>query len=352
MIGFDYGVKPSVMIVGDIQYPNLIHEGKPKAMGYGRLPHFGLLPNPLFAALIFENEEKGKECFKHFKAWADSSKDGDAVSLSFIERNEGGYVVCVYEEINRLINRRLPEYLRSEVSPLITTATSFPLTVEKPSDFFLVFKEEAKETPFLFGGAGRTGKLFPDLVIQKMEVQFYKEDEIPENTPESAYLNIKSAKEGQWKFERKQPGEEAEAIGGRRRRRLKMFHPITIEKIEYLPNYQETRDKLRAEEFADWQILQGLCNIAVSYRMCGKPYYEELTEETAQMDILKYLLNDFEEPKTPMPPESYISVEAIRKQIIADMIALLRNTGSEPKYKSKKALLKSLQRKGFLGENG
>ena len=37
MIGFDIGIKPNYTIIGDIEYPQLIHEGKVLAIGYGKV---------------------------------------------------------------------------------------------------------------------------------------------------------------------------------------------------------------------------------------------------------------------------------------------------------------------------
>ena len=137
MLGFDYSIKPNTMVLGDVEYPKLIHESKPVGMGYGILPHYGLLIEPPFTCLIFENKEKGNECFKHFKDWSESSNDGDAVALSFIEKNDGGYTVCVYPEYSRLTDRCLPKYLQSEVSSIVFVHISFPLSVERISQHYL-----------------------------------------------------------------------------------------------------------------------------------------------------------------------------------------------------------------------
>jgi len=348
MIGFDYGIKPHFMVIGDIEYPNLIHESKPLAMGYGKIPYFGLLIEPPFACLIFENEQKGRECFQHFKNWAEGSKDGEAVSLSFIETNDGGYVVCVYPEFNRLIDRCIPKYLQAEVNPLVMAPISFPLTVEKISEHYLFFKQQTRERPFVFCGASKTGELFLNVAIQKRQVQLYKENEIPKNSPESAYLIIKSTKKSQRKFERKLPLESPEEIRKKRWKRLKTFLPITIEKLKYQPNFQASRNLLVSEGFADWQILQAACNIVVSFRMCKKPYFTGLDQKSAQASILKYLLNTFEEPKNLLPPNKYFSIEIIRKQIIGDTIELLKHVGSKPKDDSREVLLSNLKKRGFL----
>jgi len=58
-------------------------------------------------------------------------------ALSFIEKNDGDYTVCVYPEYSRLTDRCLPKYLQSEVSSIVFVHISFPLSVERISQHYL-----------------------------------------------------------------------------------------------------------------------------------------------------------------------------------------------------------------------
>ncbi len=349
MIGFDYGLKPGLMVIGDLEYPKLIHEAKPLAMGYGKLPYFGLRVDPLFACIMFENEDKGKECFKHFMNWAEGSNDGDAVSLSFIETKTGGYTVCVYPEAKLLVDRCVPKYLQDEVSQLIMAATSFPLTVDKISSYYLFFKAESKGKPFVFCGASRTGKLFLESAIIKRTVSFFDENVIPEHSPESAYTHMDSIKKGKDYHNKKSPPKEPpESAYKRRRKRLRTFLPITIEKLNYLNQFETSKALLMSKGFASWQVFQAACNIVVSKRMCNKPHFEGLEKKSAQADILKFLLNTFEKPNDDFPPEETFSEKILQAQIIADSSELLRYYDVKPIKGSVDALLKMLRRKGLL----
>jgi len=142
MIGFDYGIKPNILVMSDVEFPNLIHEGKVRAVAYGRLPYYELLNEPMFVSLVFEDDEKGEECFKHFKEWINNSNNSEAVSLSFIELNNGGYTVCVYPDYALLIDRCIPHELQKKVHPIIFTPISFPITVERVSQQFIDFQSE------------------------------------------------------------------------------------------------------------------------------------------------------------------------------------------------------------------
>jgi hypothetical protein len=353
LIGFDYGVKPQFLVIGDIEYTNLIHEAKPVAMGYGKLPYFGLYHEPPFACIVFENEDKGRECFQHFKKWAEGSKDGDAVSLSFIETTKGGYRVCVYPEYTLLVDRCVPKYLQPEVSQSIVASISFPLTVDKISPHYLFFKAEAKDKPFIFCGASRTGKLFLESAIVKQKVNFFNESEIPEHAPESAYSRLNSAENKESIRDKKElPKEAPEVVYKRRLDKLKTFLPITYEKLNYSIKFQSSKAVLLSEGFAAWQILQAACNIVVSMRICGKPHFDGLEEKVAAAEILEFLLNDFETPDDDFYQESFFSEKSLREQIVADSNELLRSYDIETIDGSIDVLLGTLLKEGLLNPNG
>jgi len=352
LIGFDYGVKPHFLALGDVEYTNLIHEAKPLAMGYGKFPHFGLLHDPPFACIVFENEDKGKECFQHFKGWAEGSEDGDAVSLSFIETSRGGYAVCIYPERDLLVDRCIPKHLQAEVSQLIMSTVSFPLTVDKISPYYLFFKGEAQNKPFIFCGSSRTGKLFLESAILKRKVNFFYEGEIPEDAPESVYSHLNRQENKEISREKKEsPKEPSEVIYKRRWKRLKTFLPITLEKLNYSVKFRDSKDVLLSEGFAVWQIVQAACNVVVSMRMCSKPHFDGLEEKSAAADILEFLLNGFEAPDVDFPQDIF-SEEVLREQTLADSNELLKYYNIEAINGSVEVLLRTLLQKGLLNQNG
>jgi hypothetical protein len=352
LIGFDYGLKPRFLAIGDIEYPNLIHEAKPVAMGFGKLPYFGLLHEPPFACIVFENDNKGRECFQHFKRWAEGSKDGDAVSLSFIETREGGYAVSIYPEYGLLVDRCIPKYLQPEVSPIVFAPVSFPLTVDKISTHYLFFKGESQDKPFLFCGASKLGKLFLESAMVKRKVNFFKEDEIPEHTPESAYSRLNPEENRDSVNEKKAPPkEESEVVYKRRWKRLKTYLPITMERLEYSAKFQSSKVALLSEGFADWQILQAACNMVVSMRMCQKLHFDDLEEKSAAADILEFLLKGFEIANDGFPREMF-SEEALRDQIIADSNELLEFYNIKAINGSIELLLNTLRKEGLIYPHG
>lgn len=328
MLGFDYGIRPNFMIFGDLEFTNLIHEGKVLGVAYGVLPYFGLLIEPPLVSLMFDDIEKGKECFRHFKKWTEGSdNDGDAVALSFIETDDGGYTFCIYPEYEKLINRCLPNYMRDEVRHLSAGLISFPTSVEHRSEHYEKFKQRTKDRPFVFCLSDRYGKLFSDSAIIKRNISFYSEKNIPSNSPESANNAIKDKTRKEKDLPQKLEFDLPEAVFERRNRRIKTFFPIIIEKLNYVKNFYDAQKNLILKGFADWQILQAACNIVVSYRMCNEVHFKALPSNQGQFEILDYLLTHFENPANEFPPDKLFLIETLERQIQIDTKELLANFG-------------------------
>lgn len=65
MFGFDYGTKPRVAVVGDLEFPQLLSDGL-VALGYLEIPQFGVLVDPPVLVMAFWDKTIAKECFTHF----------------------------------------------------------------------------------------------------------------------------------------------------------------------------------------------------------------------------------------------------------------------------------------------
>ena len=120
-VGCDFGVRPRYAILTDVTFVN--HLKAHQALGYGVLPSFGLLIKPPVLYYLFADVDSARECFTVFKRWVDHSNDGDAVSLTFIEFDDGAYGLITAPDLDRLIDRTLPSSIREEFEPLAITAT-------------------------------------------------------------------------------------------------------------------------------------------------------------------------------------------------------------------------------------
>jgi hypothetical protein len=56
--GYDYGTKPKVMVVADIEFPEILRNSF-MALGYGQVPQFGDLANVPLLMMLFKDLDGG-----------------------------------------------------------------------------------------------------------------------------------------------------------------------------------------------------------------------------------------------------------------------------------------------------
>jgi len=345
--GFDFGVKPLVMCLGDIECPQLIHDGEPRGVGYGLLPQFGLLHEPAFVAITFQNPEKGIELFKRFRAWVDASGDSGAAALSFLEPERGGYVVCVYPEPKLLVDRCVPKHLQGETSQVISFPIMFPMVISELSDKYVWFKERAARGPFVFGAARMDGSVCHETLFIKLKADFLAERSIPEDAPEGTYFRMGRAEHGGDEIRRAPPAESADAIFVRRRKRLRTLLPVVLARLGVFPAYKVALATLTAMGYAEWQVKQAACNLVVSFRMCKCPHFAD-AKDSPQIGILDHLISGYDAPALPMPPDEYMSVSVLEAQIRSDSEELLRSLREAPASPPTNDLQAALRQRGLL----
>jgi hypothetical protein len=145
-VGCDFGVRPRCTVLTDVDFVD--HLKAHQALGYGVLPSFGLLIKPPVLYYLFDDENSARKCFTIFKKWVDYSNDGDAVSLTFIEFDDGAYGLITAPDLDRLIDRTLPSSVREEFEPLAITANRM-LEVPRQSDHYRWFKAAVTASPFV-----------------------------------------------------------------------------------------------------------------------------------------------------------------------------------------------------------
>ena len=328
VFGYDYGIKPRVMVTGDIEFPELLRSSF-IALGYGELPQFGDLANIPSLTMAFKNNVEGRECFAHFKRWSDGSNDGDAVGIGFIEFKTGEYGICIYPEYNRLVKRSIPEMYLSEVEPIIIVVghiKMFPQT----SEGYKWFKSKVNASQFVLAPGTLTSKRpMLDLAITKREIHFYQEDEIPEYAMEAAILQSQKVDVDEYRPTTSKIKPSVKEIYERREAQLSRFFPVTVERLRLNKDFYQVKKQLDDEGYQDWQTLQAACNITLKQRVpelfkINKDIPDENQNAATVMNILSYLLNNYEDVSLQCPPIEIFSVEKLREQIQADAFELIR----------------------------
>ena len=329
-IGYDYGTKPIILIVGDAEFPNLLVRGDFTAVGYDVVEHFGLLVNAPRLTMIFQDVGIARECFLRFKAWGGPSEDGDAVRISFVELDEGGYAMCTSQDVDRLIKNRMPELYRGEVETRVMAMGSIK-TFPEVSDSYRWFKSVTETSPFILAPAGISTPPIRDFALRKREVHFYRESDLPEHSIESSLVRHRNDQE-ESDTRREIPPElraNAADIRVRRRAQLSRFFPVTLERLRMSKDFADVMRQLMAGGFREWQVLQAACNISLKQVapelfISGPQLSNEEQGEPSAMRVLDFLLSGHETVAGVLPPAVHLSAERLREQIQADAQELLQ----------------------------
>ena len=323
MFGYDYGTKPCVAVVGDLEFPQLFSDGL-VALGYMKIPQFGILVDPPVLVMAFRDKTMGRECFTHLKGWSDASEDGDAVGIGFIEFGVEEYGLCVYQEPKRLTDRVLPKSHQDESEPLLINV-GYIKRFPKASQGYAWFKSMTERSPFVLAPGTIDGELMLDLAIRKREVNFYQQDNIPEHTMESVL--VKPYISGAEKSPKPSPTPNLKLspleIFQRRRSQLARFFPVTLERLRFSPLFSQTKQKLVKEGCQEWQVTQAGCNLVLKYRL-PELFAKTDDDQYDAMGVLDYLLTYSEDVSSKLPPDQELSIEQLLEQIKADTYELIR----------------------------
>jgi hypothetical protein len=313
------------MVLGDMEFSSLLDHSL-LAIGYAVESQFGAMVDAPMLVLIFENESAGRACFARFHGWCEGSERGDAVALGFVEMNEDEYVMCIYPDRERLVQRVLPEIHRSEVDPLVFMVGHIK-TLPRQSGGYDWFKRVAGRSPFVVAPATPDGSVMTDAAFSKTEVGFYREDDLPEDSMEFDLTRLRRGEEGAHgpkPPEAAAPGE----INERRRAQLSRFFPVTLERLSFDTDFGRKLNQFMSEGYREWQVLQAGCNLALkSYApelfSSGDEESGDSSEEPNRVDILDYLLEQSEDAMSTFPPTGEMTASALREQITADGRELL-----------------------------
>lgn len=313
MIGLDYGVKPNMMIIGDIEFPKLITDAVIAGIGYISIPSNSNDYTPLRIAFMFQDGIKGKEVMDRFLDWIKASNGNmNAFGLDIIEKNDGSYLLCIYQEQELLLDRLMPEELREWVNPLLSVVTHYK-HIDKRSENYYMFKDACKFRECYIYGGDITGRLISvnDYIV-KDNIKFYKEDEITEDSFLYSYKgnNINDGvKEDLFKR-----NNNLELIESTRINNIKYFFPVTYNEIVNGRYFKDVLEALEGQ-FEKSIIIQAICNIVLEYRVIEDTID---LDRNSSIDWLQYLINNYETPKSKFPEDKMYTCDNILQQIIKD----------------------------------
>lgn len=321
-IGYEYGIKPYLVLLSDINFSEYFVEAK----CLGLLYMFGIDENnnqiPVQMAFIFQNEKPAERFLNCLMNWIEhSNNDGDAVSIEFIENNKGGYTVAIFPEMNRFMDRCVPEHLKDRISPIMMVQTQFKEIISVSPSYF-AFKANHKKAEkiaigYVIGTPNKIEKQSEKYFI-KTEFNFFEKGKFPQNSSAEIYDCIPKNKTLDKQNRLKPPKETIEEIKIRRIEEIKTFFPITYNKL----NNQDWLSNILQElnvKFEQDTIIQAICNLILFERLKQeKNLSTDFTKQGYPINILEYLLSTFESFTSYFPADDFFTMENIENQIKND----------------------------------
>ena len=354
MFGYDYGTRPITLVVGDTEFPNFLTSEQFVALIYDQVPDFGLLVNPPRLTMVFKDIKVGRKCFVLFKKWAGDTEDGDAIRISFIDLRDGSYGMCISQDVERLIKRMVPEIFRDEVELRIMNVGHIR-TFPRQSEGYNWFKAAVDDSPFVLAFQQVNGAPLRELAMRKREILFFGEGAVPEHSIERSLIQGMDSKEG-YEIHRKIPPEirfANERVHDRRRKQMSTFFPVTLERLCFDRKFLAKKERLIAEGYTEWQIVQAACNISLQHiapELFGTADEGPSSACTSiALNVLEFLLTHHEDLNRTLPPQKELTTANLRKQLDADARVLLEYaTESDSKGIKRGELQTELEKRGLL----
>lgn len=314
MFGYDYGIKPKVMVVGDVEFTNHLHKASIYGLGYIGIPENALVNQPLRIALIFNNKEYGMKAMQCFHNWINNSNGNqEAFMMDIIESKDGGYTLCFYQGIECLIDRTIPTHIKKWVTPFLANVIHFK-EIDHVSENYANFKKALtfSRCNIIGGTKNEIFNDFPDII--KTKINIYTEDNIPEHSLLIAYKGVskKELEKSNAAFDKIQ----REELDLNREESLKYFYPITYDKISRRDFCHSIMLHLEHTYEKDI-IIQAICNLTLLHRITIENKLDML-KGNYYINILEYLLDSYESVRSSFPNESYFTKELLIKQMELD----------------------------------
>ncbi|MGL5869334.1 hypothetical protein [Clostridium chrysemydis] len=313
MIGLDYGVKPNMMILGDCEFPQLITDAVIAGLGYISIPLDSNDSTQLKIAVIFKDAIKGNKVMDRFLNWIKLSNGNmNAFGLDIIEKNDGSYLLCIYQEQKILLERLIPREIKEWVNPLLSVVVHYKC-IDRRSEQYYMFKKACKFNKCHIYGADITGRILSfNKVIIKENIKFYKEDDI---TEDSFLYSFKPR--DSFSFNKKYISNldnNTEVINVARVNNIKYFFPVTYNEIVNCGYFKVVLEELEAR-FDKSIIIQAICNIVLEYRISEDKV--ELNKKSV-IEWIEYIVNNYETPKSKFPEDKNYTIDDVLQQIIKD----------------------------------
>lgn len=354
-LGFDYGIRPHIMSVANLEFPNLWNKAKCIAMAYTVIPQLGLRVNLPMAGMVFENFDFAEELFRLIKSWMEPPCDESAVDIYFIEDiKQNDYYMVIGTNMQQLLLRTFGEDTEKDYLTLGIVAQickKFPL-----SDYFKNFRKLVQNNyAFVCPIKGESyknaldGTSIPMQVSDnqigfsdgfvKSDIRFLEKESIAPESQEHFLVDIIDKKEPKREKASVPTITTTEDVKVQRTKQMKRFFPVTIARLSYNHSFNSAKEKL-ISKYAEWQIVQAACNI---FARANWPEYGH-GKKADMIQIYQKLRTSTQDATENATLTFEFTLKELEKQIRADMQYL--NSYVHPDSKSEPK--KELKTKGYI----
>ncbi len=287
-------------------------------------------------SLVADRPDPLRKAFSIFSAWSEQA-DGDAVELTVVLKESGGYLLGISAEYDRLA-RRCVGFDRSTVSPL-AVVPMWCHRINTTHQFLTQFRAYSQKpvAPFLFGGVVRSGLLTgaaasrPPVTpisgltpILKFEIDILHESAVHPGSVGDSLLRTASSRTPAAEYTPSPPSKRSLMdIGSERARVLHTHFPVTLERLRRSGAIHQLLAAIDHDvSVAPWQMEQAWCNLALSSHSRWGVHYSRLQTQTAMHKIVQAVSTRYE--SADGRSVDAFTIDEVRTQVLADGRALLR----------------------------
>lgn len=313
--GNDFGVKPTHIIMGDVQFNQDFQKAQMSGIAY-MMQGYPPVVRAAGMVLMFPNAQTAKTAFDHFLGWVEGSDgNGDAVQFDFIEKENGDYTLAISPNMECIIQRTIPEHLRDRINPIVMAPTYFK-RMQGMGQNYQMFKRthHGRTIPIHFGIESPTKEIRPSKeVFEKKVFGFYPLGDTSNPVVNSYRENNREGKLRDHSY-RPQAFQTKDEIVAHRERVIKEVFPITYRKLTKQHWLKDQLNDIR-EQYGEIYIIQAICNLVARSRI--DPGFN-MSKDDFDKAMKDMLLNDVETFSSGYPEEPFFTNERVSAQLKAD----------------------------------
>jgi hypothetical protein len=356
-IGFDYGCLPRTMVLSSFDFVQNMSRAGVVGVAYGRRWSNAVGAQLPEITVIAEDPDRLRRAFEEFARWA-SQSDGDALEVTIIFRDAGGYILALSPNLVRLESRCLGFDRTQEAIP---TFAVWCKPVDTTSPVLRDLREYSAHfsAPILFNGAqiaAGAGSLNLTIgtplhaitglePLLKFELTFVDENLVVPGTIAAMALRLQAASDEPGGGTQATPQPDAPlTIAKRRNRALRTHFPVTLERLRRGKSVDLVCAELAPVNAQRWQVEQAVCNLTLAADLpSGVRPRGPRVSVTKLMDLLKTRYEVADGASL-----AAFSAQQLAPQIMADAKMLTKFLGSKKPINDLSSAQRALALAGLL----